>query len=61
MIKQFRKKPVVIEAIQWTGHNTRESMDFAGIDNIIAYYDYFEIKSLEGNHKVTKGNWIIKV
>jgi hypothetical protein len=26
---QFRKKPVVIDAVQWTGENTKEMYDFA--------------------------------
>ena len=29
MIKQYRKKPVVIEAVQWTG-NRDEIMEFVG-------------------------------
>ena len=28
MIKQYRKKPVVIEAVQWNGKNFREIADF---------------------------------
>lgn len=28
--QKFRKKPVVIEAIQWTGENYREVWDFTG-------------------------------
>ena len=60
MIKKFRKKPVVIETVQWTGHNTKEIFDFVGIDNIIAYASYFMIKTLEGNHKVRTNDWVIK-
>ncbi len=30
MKKQYRKRPVIIEAIQWTGENTKEIEDFAG-------------------------------
>lgn len=27
---KFRKKPVVIEAVQWSGNNLREVIDFTG-------------------------------
>ena len=57
---KYRKKPIVIDAMQWTGHNTKECMNFVGMDKIIAFPKHFEIKTLEGNHKVTKNDWIIK-
>lgn len=64
---QFRKKPVVIEAIQWNGYWTQEAQDFAGDSlkptepregiGVVAYY----IKTLEGNsYWLHKGDWIIK-
>ncbi len=28
MMPKFRKKPVVIEAVQWNGENTREIMEW---------------------------------
>lgn len=31
---KFRKKPVVIEATQWTGNNLREIIDFTGLHRI---------------------------
>lgn len=31
MIKKYRKKPVVIEAIQWTGDNTFDVFEFRWI------------------------------
>jgi len=60
MIKKYKKKPVIVEAIQWTGHNTKEVLDFIGRDKIIAYFNYFEIKTLEGNMRVNIKDWIIK-
>ena len=57
---KFRKKPIVIDAMQWTGHNTKEIYNFVGTNNIIAYGDHFKIKTLEGNHKVILSDWIIK-
>lgn len=34
MIKKYVKKPVEIEAIQWTGNNLDEIISFVGISNI---------------------------
>lgn len=31
MIKTYRKKPVDVQAIQWTGNNLREVIDFTGL------------------------------
>ena len=61
MAKQFRKKPVVIEAVQWTGDNIREAFDFLKWRN--ASHDQFDglaLHTLEGTMAVPKGNWIIK-
>ena len=35
MIKKYRKKPVIIEAIQWNGKNLSEIDDFMG--GVIGY------------------------
>lgn len=58
---KFKKKPVVIEAIQWTGENVNEILDFMKWKNA----DHDEkhglvIHTLEGNHNATTGDWIIK-
>lgn len=29
-VQQFRKRPVVVSAIQWTGHNEREIREWCG-------------------------------
>ena len=60
----FRKKPVVIEAIQWQA--TRESWD--KIVEFMGREPYpgpmgsksFIIKTLEGEHSASNGDWIIK-
>lgn len=71
---KFRKKPVVIDAVQWTGKNHREMFNFLGgedTDYITAsgvnfYIDWSKveggliIKTLEGEHIATIGDWIIK-
>ena len=39
MIGTYRKKPVVIEAVQWTGSNPCEIQEFAGSAATIIKYD----------------------
>jgi hypothetical protein len=31
---KFRKKPVVIESVQWTGNNRQEILDFNGTEKV---------------------------
>ena len=59
MIRQYRKKPVVIEAVQWTGTNGREVARFIGATD---YGDpiAIEIRTLEGVMTVSKGDYVIK-
>jgi hypothetical protein len=64
----YRKKPVVIEAIQWNKHGDH----YAVVAVPPARYDYLSgdvnydpdsfgwISTLEGGHLVTPGDWIIK-
>ena len=65
-MKQYRKKPVVIDAIQWDG---TEDMaieisshdDFEGmLDFKTGNFDGFYIETLEGRMKVSKGDYVIK-
>ncbi len=63
---KYRKRPVVIEAIQWNGYWTEEAQSFAGEwlkptepregIGVVAYY----IKTLEGDMWLSKGDFIIK-
>ncbi len=58
---KFRKKPVVIEAVQWTGENVKEVMDFMRWRN--AEHDKIRgltIRTLEGTHHASPGDWIIQ-
>lgn len=60
---KYRKKPVVIESIQWEG--TKKSWDeikAMGCPTIPGEMgtDTFLIPTLEGNMIATKGDWIIK-
>ena len=58
---KFRKKPVIIEAVQFTGKNDIECLSFCP-----TAYDPPErkasliIPTLEGNHRCDIGDWIIK-
>ena len=37
---KYRKKPVVVEAIQWTGSNLEEIRNFVGSDLIEEYVEF---------------------
>lgn len=56
---KFRKKPVEIEAIQWTGNNLSEIQKFYKQDSILIG-DAICIKTLEGDMMARKFDWIIK-
>lgn len=58
---KFRKKPVVIEAIQWTGDNSSEVLRFMFPDiEPDATASVETIQTLEGKLHVTVGDWIIR-
>lgn len=66
MVKKYRKKPVVIEAVQWIGENKDEVLAFIGAHG---YYTElvgvergpaFVIQTLEGKLFVRPNDWIIK-
>lgn len=72
--KKFKKKPCIVEALQWTGENHRPMFDFleAKPNEYMTssgknfYIDHSKviggliIKTLEGEHIASKGDWIIK-
>jgi hypothetical protein len=55
----YRKKPVVIEAVQFVDGNLLECRDFVGSDFITKDWRYY-IHTLEGNMEVSVGDFIIK-
>lgn len=59
MIKQYRKKPVVVEAVQWTGENYDEIVEFTR-SKAELYSGYLMIPTLEGDHFAPIGDYIIK-
>lgn len=69
MVKKYRKKPVVIETVQWTGQNLKEVLDFMGITgNQVSYEPWNQftdedglfIMTLEGPLHASEGDYIIK-
>lgn len=61
MIKNFRKKPVVIEAIQWTGDNWRLADDFITVPHeTYPSQGLIKIPTLEGVMEASLGDYIIK-
>lgn len=59
MIQKFRKKPVVIEAIQLTKDNYDEVCNFIGV-NFCKKDNGLIIFTLEGNMRAKVGDFIIK-
>ena len=70
---KFRKKPVVVEVVRWTGSNLEEIRNFVGGDLIEDWMEFFDIKrelkkmlvsiainTLEGTMMVNYGDYIIK-
>ena len=68
---KFRKKPVVIEAVQWTGKNLKEIISFTGLHPSAKKWTWGEyeevvekeglkIFTLEGKKSANIGYWIIK-
>lgn len=63
---KYRKKPVIVEAIQWTGKNTSAVRRFC--PGMIKVYDGRKIAYLllpalgcgHGRQVINKNNWIVK-
>jgi hypothetical protein len=58
---RFRKKPVEIYAVQWTGLNLDECIEFLGESfNGHFHLNRLMIGTLEGEHTASKGDWLIR-
>lgn len=58
---KYRKKPVVIEAVQWTGKNLNDLLLWAKRDiGVDLSTDQLKIKTLEGVMTADLGDWIIR-
>lgn len=71
MILVARKKPVEIECIKFTGDNISELKNFVGDVLVVSFLQIddpwsehsdpdFSIRTLEGDMKISKGDFIIK-
>lgn len=60
MPQKYRKKPVVIEAIQWTGHNKDDVKYFMRESCYEFLGDILYIYTLEGRMIASQNDYIIK-
>jgi hypothetical protein len=62
MVKKFVKKPVQIEALQYTGNNFDELQAFCGeyLSGVLVYNKPIRILTLEGPIYGQVGDWIIR-
>jgi hypothetical protein len=62
MAQKFKKRPVVIEAVQWTGKNQHEVLSFCNTCYFTSHgvvKDLY-IDTLEGDMLANEGDYIIK-
>lgn len=65
---RYRKKPVVVEAVQWLGDNQKEIRQFCPLALFEVQSDpaanvsrvLLKVPTLEGDHYASKGDYIIK-
>ena len=59
----YRKKPVVIEAVQWLGPNNPphpEVVEYTDVEAPMGERGRYYVNTLEGPLRVSPGDWIIK-
>lgn len=59
MIKTFVKNPIKVQAVQYTGDNYDEILDFTH-GNIFQYDEKVVIKTCAGYRYIEKADWIIR-
>lgn len=59
---KYRKKPVIIEAIQFNGDNCEEIIEFTNntAHCLATHTPLIIIPTLEGDHQARTGDWVIK-
>jgi hypothetical protein len=61
---KYIKKPITIEAIQWTGDNRKEIFDFCPMSYFNTNFEtgnlHLKIQTLEGTMEASVGDYIIK-
>lgn len=60
MPERYRKKPVVIEAIQYTSENVQALCEWLPFQLIMSENDGLVIPTMEGEMTGSVGDWIIK-
>lgn len=61
MIREWRTKVVVVEAVQYDGNNIDEIIEFAGKRHVVEVSSgMYSIRTLEGNMLISNGDFIIK-
>ena len=60
-MQRFRKLPVEISAMQFTGENHEDVITFIKDGRVCEVYENGDlcIKTLEGDHRAKPGDWII--
>ena len=60
MIKKYKKKPIIVEAIQWLGNNQHEVLKFIENQGWYSLASGIVIKTLEGKMVADTNDYIIK-
>ena len=60
MFRRFRKKPIIVHAIQYDGTNDVEIMQFTCNHAIVIDNRVHVLPTLEGDMKIDIDDWIIK-
>lgn len=61
MVKKYRKKPIIVDALQWTGGNLNAVRDFLGKSwGWIEEDRCIMVRTLEGNMLCKPGDYLIK-
>jgi hypothetical protein len=65
MTRTYRKRPVEIQAVQWTGDNDYEIAAFLNLASADYLYsdsnrEQLTIHTLEGDHRASLGDYIIR-
>lgn len=60
MIKRYKKKQVVVDAIQYTRESSEACVRFCGKQFVGFVENELIIETLEGNHRASFGDYIIK-
>ena len=66
MVKYFRKKPIVIQAIQYNGKNESEISNFVGPnlmmieEDFLGEHKFLYIDTLEGRLEISLNDYVIK-